>query len=155
MTLKADYKTQKRAARLLAVQGVYAMITDDKDSEELIPAYLAHYAGMELDDDMLEKPDSEDFQSIVKGVEEHKSDLSIKIQEALGERQTPVTAEREPLLYAIMLCGAHEITNRYDVDIPIIISDYLHVSHAFYEGGEAKLVNAVLDKLGKAVSQKQ
>ncbi|MEM6781895.1 MAG: transcription antitermination factor NusB, partial [Pseudomonadota bacterium] len=72
--------------------------------------------------------------------------------EAVGERQTPISAQREPLLYSILLCGVFEIKNRYDVDIPIIISDYLHVSHAFFEGNEAKLVNAVLDKLAKSLS---
>lgn len=135
----------------MAVQGIYAMLSDDKMSEDIIPAYLSHYAGMDIDNDTLEKPDQDTFQRIVEGVEEHKASLIGDIESAIGERQTPITAAREPLLYSILLCGVFEIKNRYDVDIPIIISDYLHVSHAFFEGNEPKLVNAVLDKLAKSL----
>jgi N utilization substance protein B len=150
MTDAPDPKTQKRSARLMAVQGVYSMLSDQKSAEELIPAYLAHYAKMEIDDDVLESPDQEIFQNIMNGVEEHKLNLDKHIQKALGERQTPVSAGREPLLYAVLLCGVYELKNRHDIDVPIIISDYLHVTHAFFEGNEAKLVNAVLDQVSKS-----
>lgn len=151
MAKTPDHKTQKRAARLMAVQGVYAMLTDNKTAEELVPAYLAHYSGMEIDEDILAQPDQDEFRIIVQGVEEHKKSLENDIQQAIGERQTPVSASREPLLYAVLLCGVFEIKNRYNIDIPIIISDYLHVCHAFFDGNEPKLVNAALDKVGKSV----
>jgi N utilization substance protein B len=39
----------------------------------------------------------------------------------------------------------------HDIDVPVIISDYLDITHAFYEGSESKLVNGVLDQISKAV----
>jgi transcription termination factor NusB len=33
------------------------------------------------------------------------------------------------------------------------MSDYVNVAHAFYEGGEPGLVNAVLDSINKAVRE--
>lgn len=151
MSKTPDHKTQKRAARLMAVQGVYAMLSDNKTAEELIPAYLSHYSGMEIDEDILAEPDQDAFKTVIQGVGEHKNTLEAEIIAAIGERQTPVSMSREPLLFAILLCGSYEIKNRYDIDIPIIISDYMHVCHAFFDGNEPKLVNAVLDKIGKAV----
>jgi N utilization substance protein B len=38
-----------------------------------------------------------------------------------------------------------------DVDAPLIISDYLNVTHSFYDQGESKLVNAVLESVRVAV----
>ena len=37
------------------------------------------------------------------------------------------------------------------IDAPIIIADYMHVAHAFYDEREEKLVNAVLDSVRKTV----
>ncbi|MCB9980671.1 MAG: transcription antitermination factor NusB, partial [Rhodospirillales bacterium] len=34
-----------------------------------------------------------------------------------------------------------------DIDPPLIISDYIHVTRSFYEGAESKLVNGILDSL--------
>jgi len=55
----------------------------------------------------------------------------------------------EKLLQSILLCGIYEIMAHSDVDAPIIINDYVDVAHAFYDGGESKLVNAVLDRATK------
>ena len=55
----------------------------------------------------------------------------------------------EPLLSAILICGTYELLAHGEIDAPIIIADYLHVTHGFFEGSESKLVNGVLDALAK------
>ena len=40
---------------------------------------------------------------------------------------------------------------KQDIDFPVIISDYMHVTHAFFDEPEEKLVNAVLDSIRKTV----
>lgn len=152
MTKTPDPKTQKRVARLMAVQGVYAMLADKKAAEELIPAYLAHYSGMDVDGDALEKPDSDLFRALIEGVEAHQADLEGKIQAAVSARTIPLTKNKDPLLYSILLCGSYEITQRAQTDIPLIINDYLHVSHGFFDGQEPKFVNGVLDAIAKTVN---
>jgi N utilization substance protein B len=57
----------------------------------------------------------------------------------------------EPLLQAVFLCGAFELMVLQAIDAPVIISDYMHVTHAFFDKGEAKLVNALLDSIRKTV----
>jgi N utilization substance protein B len=57
----------------------------------------------------------------------------------------------EPLLTAILVCGTYELLAHPEIDAPIIISDYLHVTHGFFEGSESKLVNGILDALAKEV----
>ena len=57
----------------------------------------------------------------------------------------------EPLLQSIFLCGAFEAMAHQAIDFPIIINDYLDITHAFYEGHEAKLTNALLASIGQTV----
>ena len=59
--------------------------------------------------------------------------------------------KHEPLLNAVFLCGAFELMVLQAIDFPVIISDYLHVTHAFFDKGEAKLVNALLDSIRQTV----
>ena len=54
---------------------------------------------------------------------------------------------------SIMLCGAYELMVHSDIDAPIVISDYLHVTHAFYDQGEHALVNAVLDSIRQTLQE--
>jgi N utilization substance protein B len=37
----------------------------------------------------------------------------------------------------------------HDIDAPVIISDYINVGHAFFDRGETKLINGLLDKVAK------
>ncbi len=52
---------------------------------------------------------------------------------------------------AILRAGAYEVMFRRDVPVKVAISEYVDVAHSFYEGEEPGLVNAVLDKVGRAV----
>ena len=44
-----------------------------------------------------------------------------------------------------------ELLMHEDVDAPIIINEYLNITHAFYGGQEAKMVNGVLDSVAKVL----
>ena len=52
------------AARLLAVQAVYQMISTEQDAQSLIPEYLAHRAGMEVDGQKMVPPDRSRLSSL-------------------------------------------------------------------------------------------
>lgn len=133
----------KSAARLLAVQALYPMISQAKSSSDVIPDYLSNYAGMEVDGESMVKPDEDLFRLIVEGVEDNFSDLQAVIEKA----NEKITKDKEPLLYAVLVAGTYELTNHYDIDIAIIINDYVDVAHSFFDKSEAKLVNAILDKV--------
>ena len=146
-----DANTAKRSARLLAVQAIYGLIKDEKPIEDLMAAYAAHYAGMDVDGTEMAKPDSDLFCNIVEGTQEDLNEIELEISAMTAERTTPFTKEREPLLFSILTCGIYELKNHYDVDMPIIINDYMHVAHAFFDQNEGKLVNALLDKVSKSI----
>ena len=140
-------KARNSAARLLAVQAVYQMHKNDQAAEDVINEYLEHRTGLDIDGDEMVSPDQDHFSAVVRGVEEHIAQLGDMVAKNRGKE----TGDTEPLLKAIFLCGAFELMVLQAIDSPVIISDYLHVAHAFYEEGEAKLVNGLLDSIRKTV----
>lgn len=132
-------------ARLHAVQAIYGQAINPDLVPLVVNDYLSRRTGMDIEGETLAQPDKKLFSKIVQGVEERRDDLHGMLTAALGaEGRMP-----EPLLSAILFCGAYELLANLDVDAPIILNDYIEVAHAYYPAGEAKLVNAVLDKLAK------
>ena len=145
-------KARNSAARLLAVQTVYQMHKNDQDAETAIREYLEHRAGVDIDgaeDDKSEMvtPDADHYALVVRGVTEHMAQLGEMVTLNRGKDLNA----NEPLLNAIFLCGAFELMVLQSIDAPVIISDYVHVAQAFYEAGESKLTNALLDSIKKTV----
>ena len=79
------------------------------------------------------------------GVDGRREELETFIKQHL-----PNFDDKELLLKSILLCGAYEILAHSDLDRALVISEYLHVAKAFFDGAESKLINAVLDKIGAA-----
>jgi N utilization substance protein B len=141
-------KARASAARLAAVQALYQMEGNGQGASSVIKEYIDFRLGEPVDGEEMVSPDAELFSKLVSGVEERRADLSGMVSGASGREKLA-----EPLLNCILLCGAYELMARHDVDAPIIISDYLHVTEAFYDQGEKKLVNAVLDKIADNVRE--
>ena len=140
---------QNRAARLLAVQAVYQReITPTDDAASLTAEYMAHRAGMEVDGETLVEPNPDLLKSLIFGVIEKDEDLKDIILKNRGAGEGDAKLP-EPLMMACLLCGCYELVFTQDVDFPIIISDYVDIAKAFYEGREPGLVNAVLDSVRK------
>lgn len=140
---------KNRAARLLAVQAVYQReITPTDDAPSLAAEYMAHRAGMDIDGEKLVEPDGELLKTLIFGVIEKDEDLrDIILKNRGGSEDVPKVPE--PLIMACLLCGAYELVFMQDTDFPIIISDYVDVAKAFYDGREPSLINAVLDSIRK------
>ena len=54
-------------------------------------------------------------------------------------------------LLQILRAGTYELLARADVPTSAAISEYLDVTHAFFDKGDAKFANGVLDAVAKAV----
>lgn len=135
---------RKSAARLTAVQAIYQMDNNNQRSADVLREFVDHRIGVEVDGEQVVAADLDLLSGIVTGLETRRSDIEGMVSGALGEKQKP-----EALLMNILLCGTYELMAHNDIDAPIIISDYVDVAHAFYEGKEPGLVNAVLDRLAK------
>lgn len=160
-------KARLSAARLAAAQAVYQMIANQQGAVSVTEEFIERRLGQPLDGAAMVMPDGVLFRDIVRGVDERRADLDELIQAAARKpdaalepetAQDPeaaqneaVFAAHEPLLRAVVLCGAYELLAHGETDAPIIIADYLHVTHAFFDQGEARLVNAILDQIRRAV----
>ena len=140
-------KARNSSARLFAVQAIYQSLQLQKRPMALVDEYLSHNVGMDLsqDGDVSEmvSPDETLFKSIMAGVDGRRDELEMFIKPHL-----PNFDDKEMLLKSILLCGAYEILSHTDLDRALVISEYLHIAKAFFDGAESKLVNAVLDKIG-------
>ena len=146
---KGSKIARSSAARLAAVQAVYQTIANNQSASSVISEYRLHRLGAPVDGEEMITPDGILFETVVKGVYERMNALEDMIVAALQKNNK--SKPSEPLLMAILLCGAFELLDNRDVDAPVILSDYLNVTHAFYDQGESRLVNAILDAIKTAI----
>jgi N utilization substance protein B len=139
------------AARLLAVQAVYQMHKNEQDAKTVVREFLEHRAGRDVEEDgeVMVSPNEEHFSAVVQGVEEHIAQLDEMVSK--NRNKAEGAQKTEPVLHAIFLCGAYELMLMQNIDFPVIISDYMNVTHAFFDESEEKLVNAVLDSIRRTV----
>jgi len=140
-------KAQALSARLLAVQALYQMKQNKQPVKVVYDEYIKHRSEPEVDGQKLVTPDGQLFKKILYGVEERFVELDSVIQANLKKDASDRVVE--PLLYAVLICGAYELLAHSEIDAPILINDYLNVGHAFFEKNEVALVNGVLDSVQK------
>lgn len=156
---------RRSAARLAAVQALYEMDMVDAEADAVLEEFLQKRwrpgegggqapGGNEKDreersgeDAPLTEPDPEWLGDLVRGVASGREELDGLIGPALlGEW----TVDRlEALLRVILRAGTYELKSKPDIPAAVVISEYLDVAHAFFEGGETNMVNGVLDHLAR------
>lgn len=145
---KPSKVAKKSATRLTAVQIVYEHLMRESVLKDILSDYKQNRLKFPLDEgETLIQPDMMFLVKIVQGVEEHKESLSQMILSKIKKDNKRL----DSLLSAILFCGTYEIFALGDIDTGIIISDYMHVTEAFFEGSEPKLINAILDKIAKDI----
>ncbi len=138
----------KTSARLYAVQAVYQMLLSGADAHSVYNDVMVNRVGIEPELDGVERPAPELLSAILQGVAARRNDLDPVVTAHLKNGQNAaLMMEKEPLLYALLLCGAYELMAHVDIDAPVIISDYLDVAHAYYQGNEPRMVNGILDAI--------
>ena len=140
---------QRGAARLAAVQALYQMDIGGTGVLEVVAEYEAHRLGQELDGDTYLKADASWFRSIVSGVVREQTRLDPLIGSALQDDWA--LSRLDSTVRAILRAGTFELLDRKDVPVPVIVTEYVEIAHAFFEEDEPKLVNAVLDRIAKQV----
>lgn len=137
------------AARLAAVQAIYQMEKNNQKAAGVLKDFSDNRIGYELDGDVMVPADSELLSEIVNGFEKRRDDIEAMLHGALGDEKYKTI---DLLIKTVLYAGICELLENAQAETRIIINDYLNVTHAFYEeGGEAKIVNAVLDKLAKTL----
>lgn len=152
-TISANYhggtrRANKRgAARLAAVQALYQMDVAGTGILEITSEYETYRLGREVDGEQYLDADPQWFRAIISGVVGEQRQLDPLVRQRLPD-DWPLS-RIDSTLRAILRAGAWEIKNRKDVPIAVVISEYVDIAKAFFDGDEPRLVNAVLDRMAK------
>ncbi|WP_159586291.1 MULTISPECIES: transcription antitermination factor NusB [Chelativorans] len=139
---------KRGAARLAAVQALYQMDVGGTGLLETTAEYESFRLGKEVDGDLYREADPQWFRAILAGVVENQKTIDPVIRRSLLE-DWPLS-RLDSTLRAILRAGVYELTERADVPVAVIISEYVDIAKAFYEEDEPKVVNAVLDRVARA-----
>jgi N utilization substance protein B len=144
----AEKKANKRgAARLAAVQALYQMDIGGAGINDIFAEFESHWLGNEVEGDQYLPAEEAFFRDVVAGVLRDQNKLDPLIDDALS-KGWPL-ARIEAILRAVMRAGAYELEHRKDIPARVIVSEYVDVAHAFVEGDETGMVNAVLDQIAR------
>lgn len=142
------------AARLLAVQALYQMEIRGGSADSTVMEFLEHrmeVAEDESDAKIRIEADKVLFADLVRGVDQDKESIEAALD---GSLDTGGNTQRlEPLLRAILKAGIFELRSRSDIPARATISEYVHLTDAFFDGREPGLVNAVLDRLARVLRE--
>ena len=140
-------RARRAGARLAAVQALYAMEQTGKSAKETIRAFMEDKLGIGPDEQPVEEADPDLFKSIVNSVVGNQTaiDKAILKRLASGWKLTRLDATMRALLRA----GAGEFIAHQHLSHAVILDEYVSLAHDFFEEGEAKFANAVLENVGK------
>ena len=140
---------QRGSARLGAVQALYQMDVGGTPLDEVLQQFQLYRLGKEVDEVLYLPADFAYFKDLVSGVVREQRILDPMIHTAL-EKGWPL-ARIDQTMRAIMRCGLYELMSHKDVPVPVILTEYVDVAKAFFEGDEPRMVNGVLDNLARTM----
>ncbi len=141
----SDKASRRGAARLAAVQALYQAELAAAPASRIIEEFLAHRLGREIDGESYAEADPEFFADVVRGTLERRQEIDEHLAGALVEGWP---LERlHSTLRAMLRAATYELLARPDVPPRVVITEYLDIAHAFFQGAEPGFVNGVLDRL--------
>ena len=144
---------RRRRARIAAVQALYQMALNGGDADDVIAEFVAYRLhGDEARAERRPEADLELFADIVRGATARQASADVLIEKALDKDRK--VGRLEILLRSILRAGAYELLARADIDTALAISEYVAVADEFYNEREPALVNAVLDRIARALADR-
>ena len=138
------------AARLAAVQALYQIALAGASAREVIEEFLRHRLGAEGEESVAE-PDRTLFVTLVEGVaarvEELDSMIAANLADDWSMKRVP------PILLAVLRAGTFELLACEKIPPRVVITEYLDITHSFFEDQEPAFVNAVLDRLAHVLRE--
>lgn len=148
----------KSGARLAAVQATYMIaygqLSVDEVLKDFIRGDIGRYVIVDNEnntEEMMEvsEIDTNYFATLVRGVHEKKEFIEKSLANYLNEGWT--FERMDGTLQALLLCAVYEIINTLDIDVKVLIQEYVDLAYAFFTKSEPKMVNALLDQISKQV----
>ena len=142
---------KRGAARLAAVQALYQMDLTSAKLMAVAAEFENYHLGKAVDPDndtaVYRDADPAWFRSILAGVVAQQKKIDPLLQKALPDGWP--LSRMETLLRSVLRAGVWELLAKKDVPAKVIINEYLDVTKAFFVEDEFKLVNSVLDRIGR------
>jgi len=138
---------QRGAARLAAVQALYQMDIGGTELGAILEQFSTRGRGHEVDGEKYLPADVDFLRQIVSGVLKQQLIIDPALNEKLSDDWH--LSKIDSTLRAILRAGAFELFFKRDIPSKVVISEYLDVTKAFFEGEVPGMVNAVLDKISK------
>ena len=144
-------------ARLGAVQAIYAKTCGTESWEKVMSQFLLQELGNEAIQEEsghehyipVAPMDEALFTHLVQYVRDNYDTLNQMLEDAFSDK---IQRDKvDTTLRAILLSGIAEFFVNATLDAPIIINEYTDIARSFYTGPQVKIVNAVLDKVGKTL----
>lgn len=117
------------------------------DLNDVVTEFQAHRLGQEVEGQQYREAEGDFFRDLVEGVvrEQRRLDPLIDRQLAEGWRLTRI----DSILRAVLRSGAYELLARSDVPARVVVTEYVDIAHAFFDDKAPKVVNGILDRLGR------
>jgi N utilization substance protein B len=133
------------AARLLAVQALYQRSVAGQTAAEVLREFQQHRVEEEVEGLKHAAVNRGLLTELVEGVAKEEGSLDDMLAAVLDEDWT---IERlEILLHALLRAATFELSERLDVPARVVISEYVDLANAFFDGRETAFVNGMLDRL--------
>jgi len=140
---------RRSAARLAAVQALYQHQMEGTPLARLLDEFHQHRLGQEIEDEQYIGAEVAFFDDVVSGTIARQEEIDTLLRERLTNDWRLERLDKT--LLQILRAGAYELLARADIPPGTTITEYLDVAHAFFEKGETKFINGVLDAVAKAV----
>jgi transcription antitermination protein NusB len=144
--------TARSAARLAAVQALYQQHMESTALAKLLDEFHQHRLGRTIDDDDFDDAEYADaevpfFDDVVRGVDARRDEIDALIAAKLASGWT--LARLDKAMLQVLRAGTYELLARSDVPAPVAINEYVEVAKAFFDDGQAKFVNGILDAVAR------
>ncbi|WFF40243.1 transcription antitermination factor NusB [Salinicola endophyticus] len=138
----------RRAARELAVQGLYQWQMTGKSISAVEAEFRAQIADEDLEDHenwhkVMEIADAALFHDLLHNAADHQRELDAAIAPLLDRR----LEDLDRIELAILRLGAYELSRRPEVPYRVVINEGVELAKIFGATDGHKYVNGILDKL--------
>tara|TARA_R110002126_G_scaffold79613_29_gene197552 strand:+ start:2117 stop:2656 length:540 start_codon:yes stop_codon:yes gene_type:complete len=140
---------RRSAARLAAVQALYQIDHSGTPGDRVLEEFLRFRLGDSFDTENDVAPHKNLFAEIVRGVGARGAEIDEIVSAALSNKWT--FARVEIILRSILRAGVYELQSRKDTPARVIITEYVDIAHAFYDGQEPGMVNGMLDRISRSL----
>ena len=118
----------------------------------LLDEFHQHRLGRTIDDDDFDDAEYADaevpfFDDVVRGVDARRDEIDALLAGKLAAGWSITRLDKAML--QVLRAGTYEIIARADVPAAVAINEYVEVAKAFFDDGQAKFVNGILDAVAK------